>query len=409
MWRVIWCDRVFAVVIHHRATCLTHAMLTRNPPLYQRVETAHEFCLFLSDPDRRHPPGELGNLYIGIDPGGKNFGWCAISDAGCYMETTVDAHAASGDHRPVGDTMHSPVYCGEDMAALSGRLFATEVERLYCHPCIRRVYTVVEVVMEGPSNYWCAAIVAVLRSVIPSRGGPDSDLDWNPIFPVQPRTVKSNFCLASDGHDNNKRMAVTVVTRQFGMTVRSDHGADALLMALYIMCPRLKLIRVPGVRPNTTRKEEESLEAYVTRIYSNRDIQCPQPPISVTNKPSTTPSGVSKPSRVATAVPTTSSGSTSTPMRSRVSRPVAISRTSRSFGSLFSVAESELKQHAPTAPRTRTATQPPRWQALASSDRSPSCNNPASPTSPRSPLHESLVSRNQRRSRRPSSSPYKRS
>lgn len=110
----------------------------------------------------------------------------------------------------------------------------------------------VECVDEGMSNYFAAALAALFAPGV--------------VTGYQSRSVKANAMIkCTSAHALNKREAIRWVHETLGMSV-SDHEADAFLTLLHGSLPRLTRIRIPGLRPNTTKWGCETLDEYRQRI-----------------------------------------------------------------------------------------------------------------------------------------------
>lgn len=196
--------------------------------------------------------GEV-EVYMGLDPAVKTLGvfvivgniYCSFTEV--LKKTTVK------------ELMYSPVECGK----MIGEAFAPSRKSKICHlvewlSCmwqVRRVYVAIEdtpsISKRGrspytpPAAYWGSALAALCSS--------KSTFD---VRAANISSVKSNFGLAAEGdHSANKVKAVQTVRGRLGLTVYSDHEADAFLCLSTIFFPRLS----PSTSRTTTRRSSPLL------------------------------------------------------------------------------------------------------------------------------------------------------
>lgn len=158
--------------------------------------------------------------------------------------------------------MHDPVACGIHIAALQSTAFGRLLRYLAIIHDVVHTSVTIEVVNEGPSNYWAAAISGFIGALFSTYG---SESMTTSIVGASAIRAKYNVGIECSGHSSNKANSLHFCRTKLGFDLSSDHESDALLLVLLTL-PRNLRLRVPGARPGTTRYGEESIDEYTSRI-----------------------------------------------------------------------------------------------------------------------------------------------
>ena len=326
------------------------------------------------------------SVHIGFDPGARNLGIFFLCSNGCYASEVIDVHSISGDKRQLVQSMHDPVACGIHIAALQSTVFGRLLRYLAIIHDVVHTSVTIEVVNEGPSNYWAAAISGFIGALFSTYG---SEGMTTSIVGASAVRAKNNVGIECSGHSSNKANSLHFCRTQLGFDLSSDHESDALLLVLLTL-PRNLRLRVPGARPGTTRYGEESIDEYTSRIvhsFANtqqwHQLQHGEPPTH---------------HETLWRLSTTSGGTTSTQASAASSDALSRTRTVAPprAGSTRSLEPTVVALHGPTKMELRKRASPTNSGGGTTSSRATGCINLVRPTA------ASLLGKRERPQRCPS-------